>query len=95
MLIAWIWRYFDDMTNDEFLRDLQKLADGWCERRALKALSQFLPGYFALNGLTDGFAALETALKDVLVFAKDEITEEEKKEAKRLMILVQQAIYRR
>ena len=38
--------------------------------------------------------APETALKDVLAFAKDEITEEEKKEAKRLMILVQQAIYR-
>jgi hypothetical protein len=84
----------DNMTNDEFLRDLKKLADGWCERRALKALLHFLPGYFALNGLTDGLGALETALKDVLAFAKDEITEEEKKEAKRLMILVQQAIYR-
>jgi hypothetical protein len=40
-------------------------------------------------------SGLETALKDVLVFAKDELTEEEKKEAKRLMILVQQAIHRR
>jgi hypothetical protein len=84
----------DNMTNDEFQQDLKKLADGWCERRALKALLHFLPGYFALNGLTDGLGALETALKDVLAFAKDEITEEEKKEAKRLMILVQQAIYR-
>jgi hypothetical protein len=83
------------MTNDEFLRDLQKLADGWCERHALKPLLHFLPGYFALNGLTDGYAALETALKDVLVFAKEEITEDEKKEAKRLMVLVQQAIHRR
>ena len=82
------------MTNDEFLHDLKKLTDGWCERRALRPLRHFLPGYFALNGLTDGFATLETALKDVLVFAKDEITEEEKKEAKRLMILIQKAIYR-
>jgi hypothetical protein len=82
------------MINDEFLRDLKKLADGWCERRALRPLLHFLPGYFALNGLTDGLWALETALKDVLVFAKDEITEEEKKEAKRLMILIQQAIHR-
>jgi hypothetical protein len=31
----------------------------------------------------------------VLVFAKDEITEDEKKEVKRIMILVQAAIYRR
>jgi hypothetical protein len=82
------------MKNDEFLKALQKLADGWCERRALKPLLHFLPGYFALNGLTDGYAALETALKDVLVFAKEEITQEEKKEATRLMILVQEAINR-
>ncbi len=81
------------MINDEFLRDLKNLADGWCERRALRTLSHFLPGCFALNGLTDGFASLETALKDVLVFDKDEITDEEKKEAKRLMIQVQQAIF--
>jgi hypothetical protein len=76
-------------------RDLRQLADGWCERRVLRALSQFLPGYFALNGLTDGWGELETALKDVLVFAKDEVTEDEKKEVKRIMVLVQAAIYRR
>ncbi len=73
-------------------QDLRQLADGWCERRALRALGQFLPGYFALNGLTDGWGQLETALKDVLVFAKDEITEEEKKEVKRIMIAIQKAI---
>ncbi len=73
-------------------RDLRQLADGWCHRRALRALHQFLPGYFALNGLTDGWGQLETALKDVLVFAKDEITEEEKKEVKRIMIAIQKAI---
>ena len=83
------------MTNDDFQRDLRKLADGWCERRALVALHYFLPGYFGQNGLTDGFGMLETSLKDVLVFAKREITDEEKKEVKRLLILTQQAIYQR
>ena len=73
--------------------DLRQLADGWCERRALRALHQFLPGYFGLNGLTDGWGELETALKDVLVLAQDEITEEEKKEVKRIMILIQAAIH--
>jgi len=81
--------------NTDINRDLKKLADAWCERRALRALHQFLPGYFALNGLTDGWAQLETALRDVLVFAKDELTEEEQKELKRIMILVQQIVYRR
>jgi hypothetical protein len=76
-------------------RDLKMLADGWCERRALAPLHHFLPGYFALNGLTDGFAALESALKDVLAFAKNEITPEEKKEVQRILVLVQQAVYRR
>lgn len=75
--------------------DLKQLAEAWCDRRALRALHQFLPGYFALNGLTDGWAQLETAMKDVLVFAKDEITENEKQEVKRLIIVIQQAIYRR
>ena len=82
-------------AQEDFHRDLKKLADSWCERRALRALSYFLPGYFAVNGLTDGYADLETALKDVLVSADGEITEDEKKETKRLMILVQQAIYQR
>jgi hypothetical protein len=76
-------------------QDLRQLADGWCERRALRALGQFLPGYVALDGLTDGWGELESALKDVLVFAKDEITEDERKEVKRIMIVIQQAIYRR
>jgi hypothetical protein len=76
-------------------RDLKQLVDGWCDRRALRALNQFLPGYFALNGLTDGWGELETALKNVLVFAKDEITEDEKKEVKRIMILIQAAIRQR
>ena len=83
------------MSNEEFIHDLKKLADGWCERRALRALHYFLPGYFSMNGLTDGFAGLETALKDVLAFAKTEVTEEEKKEVKRILILAQQAIYQR
>ncbi len=75
--------------------ELKRLADSWCERCALGVLHLFLPGYFALNGLTDGWAALETALKDVLAFAKDEITEEERNELERIMIVVQSAIYRR
>jgi hypothetical protein len=83
------------MKNDDLQDALRKLADGWCERRALVALHHFLPGYFGQNGLTDGFGFLETALKDVLVFAKNEITEEEKKELKRILILVQEAIYQR
>ena len=83
------------MNNEDLIRNLKKLADGWCERRALLPLSIFLPAYLSLNGLTDGYADLEKALKDVLALAKGNLTEEEKKEAKRLIILIQQAIYHR
>jgi len=83
------------MSDDAFMRDLSKLADGWCERRALRPLSIFLPAYLSLSGLTDGYANLENALKDVLALAKGDLTEEEKKEARRLLVLTQQAIYQR
>lgn len=83
------------MNNEDFMQDLKKLADGWCERRALRPLSIFLPAYLSLNGLTDGYADLEKALKDVLALAKGNLTQEEMKEAKRLLILTQQAIYHR
>ncbi|MEI6561509.1 MAG: hypothetical protein WCO68_05415 [Verrucomicrobiota bacterium] len=81
--------------NADIYLDLRKLADGWCERRALRALHQFLPGYFSLNGMTDGWGELQIALKDVLVFAKEEITEDEVKEVKRIMNIIHEVIHRR
>jgi hypothetical protein len=72
------------MGND-IATDLQELADRWCERRALAPLRHFLPGYFALNGLSDGHHECITALKDVLALAKGDITPEERDEVKRLI----------
>ena len=82
-------------TNANIMDDLRKLADGWCARRSLVPLRHFLPGYFALNGMTDGVGELEIALKDVLAFAKNELTEAEKMEVKRVLRLVQEVLYRR
>ncbi len=83
------------MTHAEFTQSLTDLADKWCERRALRALHHFLGGYFALNGLTDGYAALEVALKDVLAFASAELTAEEQMELKRLQVYTQEIVYRK
>lgn len=83
------------MTHAEFMQGLKDLAEKWCERRALHALHHFLDGYFALNGLTDGYAALEASLKDVLAFAASEITAEEKAELKRLLVYTQEIVYRK
>lgn len=65
-----------DMGNEDLLRDLRKLADGWCKRQAFGALRRFLPGYFVLNGLTDGLGHLE----DALASTHSELTKDEREE---------------
>jgi hypothetical protein len=71
--------------NSELLVSLKNLADGFCERRSLNSLRHYLPAYCALNGMTDGWQELVIALKDVLVFAKSEISPQEKDEIKRII----------
>ncbi len=81
--------------NDGYTQRLKALIDQWCERRALKPLSHFLPAYHALNGLTDGYAALSEGIRDTLAFGKDEITEEEKSELRRLLADSDAQIFRK
>jgi hypothetical protein len=42
--------------------DIKALIDRWCDRREYVALRIVLPGWFALNGLTDGWVTLRDAL---------------------------------
>ena len=83
------------MSSESLLSDLKSLTDVWCERKALRPLSYLLPSYLGLNGLTDGFADLETALSDVLAFAREDITSDEKSEVQRLRRVVQKTLYDR
>ena len=50
-------------SNQEYLAALDALVDRWCDDREVVALSRLLPGYVALNGLTDGWAVLLDALQ--------------------------------
>jgi hypothetical protein len=81
--------------NTDYTQRLRRLADQWCARRALNPLRHFLPAYFALNGLTDGYAALAEGIRDTLALAKEEITDEEKTELRCLLADVEAAIYRK
>jgi len=65
------------MDEQELFQTLQRLVEVWCDRRALQALRCILRGYPLANRLTDGWAELMTALKDVRAFAREEITPEE------------------
>jgi hypothetical protein len=42
-----------------------------CDERKLRALSRVLPGYLALNGLTDGWANLYESLKSARALGHD------------------------
>ena len=58
---------------------IDKLVDGWCERRCLKPLRYILQHCPLLSGLTDEWGALHESLKDIKGFCQKELNEEEKK----------------
>jgi hypothetical protein len=53
----------DFRSHDEYLGALRTLIERWCDMRELAPHSRVLPGYLALNGLTDGWTDLLDALK--------------------------------
>jgi hypothetical protein len=61
-------------SHDEYLADIRALIEQWCDQRRLYELALLLPGYLAINGLTDGWAALSDALKKVRAFNRETLT---------------------
>jgi hypothetical protein len=49
--------------SDAILGDVKGLIDRWCDRREYRALHIVLGGWFAMNGLSDGWAGLRDALR--------------------------------
>jgi hypothetical protein len=80
--------------NREFLAAYQKLLDGWCERRCFKALLYALPGFFAFNGMTDGWGELGNALRRVRGLAADELTPSEIESIGDLLVCVDRVLDR-
>jgi len=72
-----------------------ELVDSWCERRCLKALRWVLPGWPLTSGLTDDWASLLDALRNVRAFARDELTEVEQGSVDELASAVERIVYRR
>lgn len=54
-----------------------------------------LPGFFAFNGLTDGWGELREALGRVRAFARDELTSAELETVSDLIAGADRALYRR
>ena len=61
---------------DDPNRILERLIDGWCNRRALGPQATVLPAWRANNGLTDGWAELRTAVRTAQ--SDDELSRDER-----------------
>jgi hypothetical protein len=64
-------------SNDEFFNILNGLVDSWCDRRCLHPLARILGPYLGFNGLTDGWAELQDALKSVRALDRELLLEPE------------------
>ncbi len=81
--------------NNTLFPKIDRLIDGWCERRALKPLRFILRSYPLCNGLTDEWGALLESLKDIKGLCGSELTAEEKKVLVEIINTVDDAVYRR
>jgi hypothetical protein len=71
---------------------IESLIDEWCERRDLRPLATVLPAYTGNNGLTDGWADLMDALRTLS--ASSYLPPDEQQTVERVLVLVEQAVYR-
>ena len=78
----------------QILSKLDKLIDGWCERRRLKPLRYILQNYPPFSGLTDEWGALLESLNNIKGLCGDELTAEEKKLLIEVINAVHDAVYR-
>jgi len=77
---------------DEIGKLLQSLADRFCERKALRCLSRFLPAYFSHNGLTDGWELCLTALADTRALCRDDLKPDEAADIHMAMNLIERML---
>jgi hypothetical protein len=83
------------VTHDENLDALRQLIERWCDERRLVALSRLLPGYLALNGLTDGWANLYDALKSTRALGHEAFSASDWHLLNDLIHWAEQIVYRR
>jgi hypothetical protein len=64
-------------TTAELAAAVDELVDQWCERRSLRALRQILVAWPSPLRLTDDWGQLREALRNVLAFARPELSSDE------------------
>jgi hypothetical protein len=81
-------------TTEEVQSAIGGLIDRWCEHRTLRPLAVLLPGFFALNGLTDGWHELRASLRQLLALGPDTFSSTDWAVIQELIRAVDRAIYR-
>jgi hypothetical protein len=76
-----------EMKSQAFAKAIEKLIDGWCERRNLRALRLVLPAYPMADGQADDWAGLLSALKQVRTTCREDL---EMKEMDAIVSLIRQ-----
>jgi hypothetical protein len=60
-------------SNSELFALLDKLVDGWCERRALRPLSFILRAYPMTSPLSDSWHELRSALRNLRTLREPDV----------------------
>lgn len=81
-------------TTEIFVK-IDRLIDGWCNKRSLKPLRYILKSYPFCNGLTDEWGMLLESLKDIKGLCGSELTSEEKKLITEIINAVDEIIFQR
>jgi hypothetical protein len=64
-------------SNLELFPLLDKLVDGWCDRRALRPLGIILRAYPMVSTLTDSWGELRNALRDLRCLRAPDVSDAE------------------
>lgn len=60
-------------TAEQLRAEVDRLVDGWCEKRSLRALRYILMAWPSTLAMTDDWQNLRKALRNVIAFAAPEL----------------------
>jgi hypothetical protein len=81
-------------SNAELFAVLDRLVDGWCERRALRPLSLILGAYPMVSPLSDSWFELRSSLRNLRCLREPAVTEAEVKDIADALRAVEKALAR-
>lgn len=81
--------------TEEIGKTLASLADRFCERRAYRCLLRFMPAYFSITGLTDGWDDCRNNLKDTRSLCRDDLKPDELADINKVINLIDRMLDQR